>query len=124
MLTTLVKGGKPSTNGQQSLFLHCGPITVTAKTASTSKACLSCKNIAKSSYFLNQNHLVVITIYFTVPIYDAHDISSDFTNILTKLYKLPRYSGDALFSSYIIVGYTASTFTKEFPNVSCNIHWL
>ena len=68
-----------------------------------------------------------LLLKFTVPIYDACNAGSDFSHILTKLYKLPHYSGDAPSGSCVVVGYTDSTFTKkgeEYPNVSFNIHWV
>ncbi len=65
--------------------------------------------------------------YFLVPIYDARQAGSKFTDVLAGINRLPRYGGDLPEGSSAVVSYTVSTFMKagdEISSVSFNVHWI
>ncbi|KAJ7169024.1 hypothetical protein C8R46DRAFT_1218391 [Mycena filopes] len=67
-----------------------------------------------------------------VPVYDARKVVVDFQADLGKLDQiLPRFSGEIPFSSFIVVGYTASSYqgarsgsNEKVAQLGCNLLWV
>ncbi|KAJ7028254.1 hypothetical protein C8F04DRAFT_1237675 [Mycena alexandri] len=67
-----------------------------------------------------------------IPVYDARKVVLDFQADLGRLDQvLPRFAGEIPFSSFIVVGYTASSYqaarsgsTEKVAQLGCNVLWV
>jgi hypothetical protein len=66
-----------------------------------------------------------------VPVYDARNRAFDFDDDLADINKLPRWKGEVPVGSFVVVGYTASTYQSprlrgkaKVEHVSCNLLWI
>lgn len=71
-------------------------------------------------------------LFELVPVYDARKVVVDFQADLDRLDQvLPRFSGEIPFSSFIVVGYTASSYqgtlsgsNERVAQLGCNVLWV
>ncbi|KAF8176661.1 hypothetical protein K438DRAFT_1607154, partial [Mycena galopus ATCC 62051] len=62
-----------------------------------------------------------------VPVYDARSVDFDFASELPLIAeKLPRWHSEVPRDSFVVVGYTATTFTSKSKQVQlgCNLLWV
>ncbi|KAJ7705900.1 hypothetical protein B0H16DRAFT_1345948 [Mycena metata] len=70
-------------------------------------------------------------MHLSVPVYDARKIVVNFEADLDRLDKvLPLFKGEVPFGSFVVVGYTVSSYKaalssggEKMPNLGCNILW-